>query len=119
MYARKHALIEREIHTAIEMRGHSSAPTGGSDRVFGLVFAAFFAIVGLYPLIKGGSVRWWALLIGAVFGVAALLMPQSLSPLNRFWNKLALLLNRVVSPIALLLVYCLAIVPTGLLLRAL
>lgn len=112
-------MSERKIDNAVDVHGHSAAPIGGSDKAFGFVFGGFFAVLGVYPLIGGSPVRWWALLLAVVFITAALARPQWLAPLNRFWNKLGLVLNRVVSPVALFLVYCLAVVPTGLLLRAL
>jgi hypothetical protein len=91
----------------------------GSDKAFGFVFAVFFAVVGLYPLARGLSIRWWALAFAAVLAATAVARPRWLAPFNTIWTKLGLALNRVVSPVALFLVYCLAIVPTGLLLRAL
>ncbi len=39
----------------------------GSNRSFGLVFAGFFAIIALLPLIHGGALRWWGLTVAAVF----------------------------------------------------
>ena len=91
----------------------------GSDRVFGLVFAVFFVAVGLYPLLRGLPVRGWAFAPAAVLAVVAAAKPRWLAPFNTIWTGLGLALNRIVSPIALFLVYCVAIVPIGLLLRAL
>ena len=44
-----------------------------SDRSFGLVVAAFFLIVALWPFIRTEPVRWWALGVAAIFAVLALL----------------------------------------------
>ena len=38
-----------------------------SNRTFGLVFAAFFALVALLPLVRGHAVRRWALPFSASF----------------------------------------------------
>ena len=38
-----------------------------SDRGFGMVFAAFFTIVGLWPLVRAESPRWWALSLAVAF----------------------------------------------------
>jgi hypothetical protein len=91
----------------------------GSDRVFGFVFAVFFAAVGVYPLIHGLPVRGWAFGLAGVLALVAAARPKWLASLNTSWTRLGLALNRVVSPVALFLVYCVAIVPIGLLLRAL
>jgi len=110
---------EQKIDTVVDLRGHSRPPTGGSDRAFGLVFGGFFVLVGLYPLLRAAPPRWWALAIALAFVLAAAVRPSLLSPLNRLWTRLGLLLGRLVSPVALFVVYCLAVVPTGLVLRAL
>ena len=92
---------------------------GSSNRSFGLVFAAFFALVGLLPLLLGRSPRAWALGAGGIFLLLALAGPGLLAPLNRVWLRVGLLLHRVVSPIALGVMFFLVITPMGLLARAL
>lgn len=90
---------------------------GSSDRSFGLVFAAFFLIVGLLPLLHGHALRIWALLMAAGFLVVAMIIPGILSPLNRLWTSFGLLLHRIVSPIALSILFYGIVTPTGLLMR--
>src|SRR3989304_4242440 len=94
-----------------------AAPAGGSNRSLGLVLAAFFAIMGLLPLLFGDALRLWALAVGAVFLLAALAFPAVLAPLNRVWTKFGLLLHKVVSPIVLGIMFYLVVTPTGLLMR--
>ena len=91
----------------------------GSDRSFGLVFAAFFAVVALLPAIHGGPVRWWAMAISAAFAAAAFIAPRVLRPLNRAWYALGLLLHHVVNPVVMAVMFYGAILPMALLLRAL
>ena len=91
----------------------------GSDKAFGLVFSAVFALVAFYPIIASAPIRLWALGLAALFLIAAFATPRLLSPLNRMWTKLGLIMHRVVSPIALFVVFCLAVLPTGLLMRLL
>lgn len=91
---------------------------GSSNRSFGLVFAAFFGVIGLLPLVMGRPPRVWPILTGLLFLLAALLFPSALAPLNRLWFKLGLLLHRVVSPIALGIMFFLVFTPMGLLMRA-
>src|SRR5258705_5007927 len=91
----------------------------GSERSFGFVFAVVFGIVGFVPVLSGGPIRWWAVLVAGVLAAAALLRPQLLMLPNRCWHKLGVLLAAVVGPVAIFLVYALAVVPTGLLMRAL
>ena len=90
----------------------------GSDRSFGLVFAAFFLVVALFPLVHGAPPRWWALGFAATFVVAAFIAPRVLHPLNRVWFAFGLMLHHVVNPIIMALMFYGAILPMALLLRA-
>src|SRR5262249_10838160 len=90
---------------------------GSSDRSFGLVFAGFFLIVGTWPLVHGRPLRVWAVGVAAVFLIAALVNPTWLGPLNRLWLRLGLLLQLIVSPVVLGLLFFLTVTPIGLLMR--
>ena len=92
---------------------------GSSNRSFGIVFAFVFAVIGLLPLVFGGSVRVWALTVGGLFLLVALAVPAILAPLNRAWLRFGLLLHRIVSPLVLGIMFFLVVTPTGLLMRAL
>jgi len=92
---------------------------GGSDRSFGIVFAAFFTLLGLLPLRAHHPIRWWAIAIAGLFLAVAILQPRWLHPLNRLWTQLGILLGRVVSPIVTALVYFLVVTPIGVLFRLL
>lgn len=90
----------------------------GSERGFGVVFAAFFALIGLLPMLTGsGGLRWWGLLLAAAFGLVALLAPQLLAPLNKLWFKFGLLLGKVIAPLVMSLVYFTTVTPIALLAR--
>ena len=92
---------------------------GSSDRAFGLVFTAVFALVGLWPLVSSHAPRVWALVVAAAFLGVAIARPALLAPLNRLWMRLGLLLNRIVSPLVLLVVFYLVVTPMGLVMRLL
>jgi Saxitoxin biosynthesis operon protein SxtJ len=88
-----------------------------SDRSFGLVFAAFCAIVAASSLYTGHH-RWpWWLAAAAIFALLAYLRPDVLAPLNRLWTKLGLLLFTVISPIVLGIVFYACIAPIGWIMR--
>jgi predicted membrane metal-binding protein len=88
-----------------------------SEKSFGVVFTVVFAAIGLWPLLDGGTARWWALAIAVVFFALAFIAPRVLAPLNTIWMAIGKLLHRIVSPVMLGLLYTLAVVPTGLYLR--
>jgi hypothetical protein len=105
--------------TAIKSCNRISAPHGSSDRTFGLVFAGFFLVVGSVPLVRGGDVRRWALVLATSFLLAALVIPRVLAWPNRWWGKFSELLHHVTSPVALAVIYLVGIVPVGILRRLL
>ena len=90
-----------------------------SDRNFGLVMAAFFSLVALWPLVRAESVRWWALGAALVFVLLTLLWRAPLAPLNKMWMKLGALLYLIVSPIVMALLFYLTVTPLALLMRVL
>lgn len=89
----------------------------GSDRKFGLTFAAIFAIFGLLPLFRHESPRWALIAVSAAFLAAAVLRPDWLTPLNRAWFKLGLLLNKIVGPIVMGVLFFGAVTPFAWFLR--
>lgn len=91
----------------------------GSERAFGLVFAAVFVIVALFPLLGDGGVRYWALGVALVFVAVAFLAPRLLRPLNIVWFRFGLLLHAIVSPLVLGILFFVTVMPTGLIMRLL
>ena len=95
------------------------AVRGSSDRSFGIVFAVFFALLGLSPLWKHHPVRPWALALSGLFLIISTLRPAWLHPLNQTWIRLGLLLGRVVNPIVMGLLFFIVVAPIGIILRLL
>ena len=88
-----------------------------SDRSFGLVFAAVFAIVAFWPLMSGGGARLWALALAAFFVATAVVRPRLLRPLSRAWFKIGLILHHVMTPIVMGVIFVLGVVPTAVVMR--
>jgi predicted membrane metal-binding protein len=103
--------------TVLEPRLAPAATPESSDRSFGFVFAAVFAIAGLWPLVHGAPPRWWALAVAAAFALVALAQPGILRPLNRAWMLLGKLLHKVVSPLVMSAIFFVAVTPTAWLMR--
>jgi len=92
-----------------------------SNKRFGLIVGAVALVFGCIRAWLHGEIGWFAGLLGGVglaLVLAALVKPDVLEPANRGWNKLGLLLHKVTNPIFLGGMYAVAIVPTGLLMRA-
>lgn len=91
----------------------------GSERGFGLLFAAVFAAVGLYPAFAGGAPRIWALAAAGAVLAAALARPEWLAPANRIWHRIGAAMHRVASPVVMAAIFFVVVTPTGLAMRAL
>ena len=95
---------------------HRAAKTG-SDRSFGLVFAAVFLLVALSPLVHHQAPRWWAIGVALVFLALAWLAPHRLAALNGLWFRLGRALHAVVGPLILRVLYFAILVPYAQVLR--
>jgi hypothetical protein len=89
----------------------------GSERSFGLVVGSVLLLIG-----APGLLQWTVL--GRVLGglgltliVLGLVAPRLLRRANELWYRLGLLLGRVVSPVVMLLVFTVVVIPTSVVMR--
>jgi len=108
---------DRTALSAILSPAREQAVRPSSNRTFGLVFAAFFALIAVLPLLRGHAVRRWPLPVSALFLLAALAAPKVLAPLNRAWTALGKLLHAVINPLILGVLFYLVFAPFGWVLR--
>jgi len=99
------------------MAAHDKHIEMGSEKGFGLVFAAVFLVVALWPLWRGEDIRLWALAVAAAFAVVAFAAPFLLKWPNRLWFKFGLLLGKIVAPVVMSIIFLLTVIPTGFVLR--
>ena len=90
-----------------------------SERSFGIVFCAFFIILGLYPLLKGQDIRLWAIIIAFIFLFLGIFIPQLLFIPNKLWFKIGILLGNIISPIIMSIIFFLVVTPTGFIMKIL
>lgn len=102
---------------AIEPTLARGPETTASDKSFGFVFTAVFALYGGWPLVHANPPRFWALTIAAGFAIIALIKPQILHPLNRVWMGFGALLHRILSPVIMSLIFFLCVTPIGWIMR--
>jgi hypothetical protein len=92
-----------------------------SNKRFGLVVGAILLLIGAIRALLHWEIGWLAGVLGGsglILILAALVKPDALAATNRGWNKLGLVLHKVTNPLFLGAMYAIAIVPTGLLMRA-
>ena len=91
-----------------------------SERSFGLLFGAVFALLAAYGWFFKG---WSSMLALALVGVAlafvlvGFVAPKILRPLNWLWFQLGQLLGKIVSPIVLGAIFFLLLTPLSLVTR--
>ncbi len=90
---------------------------GPSDRNFGFTMAAVFALIGSLGLYKNSSHAPLWLCAAVIFAGLTLWRPQSLGLANRAWLKLGLLMYRVVNPVIMAILFFVAVLPIGLVMR--
>ena len=89
-----------------------------SDRKFGIFFATFFAVCGLYFLTKQSlGPGYISFALSVLLLVVTITMPASLHPLNRLWMLFGFLLGKIVSPIILSCIYFGLFTPISLLMK--
>ena len=98
------------MHTSIERP---------SPKSFGIVFSIVFLIIALYPLTNSEDILLWAMVVSAIFLLLAFVASQLLELPNKLWFKFGILLGSIIAPIVMALVYVIAVLPTGLIMRLL
>ena len=88
-----------------------------SDRKFGLIFAAIFAIFTTVGWFGFDVILSWAMVSSGAFLTLALIVPGALMPLNRLWGLLTGRIHRVVNFTLLALFFYLIVLPFGLVMR--
>jgi hypothetical protein len=94
----------------------SPVPT---DRNFGYTFAAIMAFLALYSAWKSLGIEVYSTAGSIVCAFLATFLPHLLRPLNGLWFRIGNLLHKVVSPIVLLALYAIVIVPSGIIMKLL
>tara|TARA_Y100000310_G_C20296665_1_gene629748 strand:- start:255 stop:632 length:378 start_codon:yes stop_codon:yes gene_type:complete len=88
-----------------------------SNKSFGILFFIVFALISIWPLIQGGSLRIWSIPIAILFLILGLIDSKLLSPLNVVWVKFGELLGRIIAPVVMAIIYFFIITPIGLFMR--
>lgn len=84
-----------------------------SDRSFGITFAVVFALVTAWLAWRGNGAWQVTAGVAALFLACALVFPRILHPLNVAWMALGLLLNRIVSPVVMGVIYFALLTPVA------
>ncbi len=109
-------MASENFHESFAEQGSVEGP---SNRKFGMTVGGVFAAIGLFKAVFF-SFSWIAAMfavLGCALVAAALFAPNRLSPFNDAWMKLALFLYKIVNPVIMFLIFSVAFVPMGLIMR--
>ena len=81
-----------------------------SDRKFGWTFAALFFLVGVLS-------HPWMMAVGAALAIITMTRAHWLTPIKHAWMKFGELLNRIVSPVVMGVIFFLVFTPVALVMR--
>ena len=84
-----------------------------SEKSFGILFAVISFLTAAFFVYKGNAFYIWFLLIALAFVLLAFFLPNTLKKPNLIWHKFGVLLGSIVSPLVMLLIFILTIIPTG------
>ena len=90
-----------------------------SNKSFGIVFFTVFLIIAIWPLLNGYEIRYWSLIISIVFLILGILNSKILTPLNKTWFKIGILLGNIISPIIMSIIFFLVVTPTSFIMKIL
>ena len=90
-----------------------------SNRSFGLIFSLIFFIIFIFCYFVYDILLIWTTVVASTFLFFGLLVPSALYFPNKIWYKFSLFLGSTISKIIMLLIYFLAVVPTGLVIKIL
>ena len=88
-------------------------------KVFGLIWAGIFIVIGILPFIKHGEIRIWAITVALLFTFAALWKPKLLSRFYVVWMKIGDFIGGIISKIIMFILYFGLFTPVSLFLKLL
>ena len=99
-----------------------TTPVGPSNRSFGLIVGGIFMLIEGFRYFRSSEIDTAGAILLAIsipLIVLGIVFPKILTPANRAWMKLGLLLHKIVNPVVMFALYVCVICTTGLILRIL
>jgi hypothetical protein len=91
----------------------------GSNKSFGLVFFIVFILIGFHPLLNGGELRIWSIVVSIIFLVLGILNSKYLTQLNKIWFKFGLFLGKIISPLVMGVIFFFVVTPIAFMMKIL
>jgi len=88
-----------------------------NEKKFGYFFSFVFLIIAIYPLLFDSSINIWSLILSILLLLISFRFSKILILPNNIWNKLGILLNKIVSPIIMSLIFIITFFPIGIIFK--
>ena len=101
-----------------DLRSHHSIESS-NERSFGIVFAIFFAILSIYPVINKKDINLYLLILSIIILIIGIFKPSLLYYPNKIWFKFGIFLGKIVSPLVMGIIFFFTVTPTGIIMKLL
>ncbi len=88
-----------------------------NEKKFGIFFSFVFLIISLYPLLFDSNIRIWSIMLSLVLLFISFKFSKILIIPNKIWNNLGILLNKIISPLVMFLIFMITFFPIGLIFK--
>lgn len=89
------------------------------NRNFGVVIGVFFIILGVRLFMKNNALCYAAFPVAIVFLLISVVTPDWLHPLNRIWTGIGIKMGSVMTPVSMLIIYIITVLPTAFIMQRL
>ena len=90
-----------------------------NEKNFGYLFSFIFFLISIYPLYFNKSINWWLLTLSLILILITIFFPKALIYPNKLWMKIGGLLNFLISPIIIFIIFVISFYPIGLIFKLL
>ncbi len=88
-----------------------------SNKSFGITVGGIFSFLSLLPLLKHNAPNLWMLGLGLALFLSGVTVPSLLTPFNKAWMGLGMILHHVMSPLVLGLLFFVVVAPFSIVMR--
>lgn len=88
-------------------------------KVFALIWAGIFMAAGVLPLLKGGDIRIWAVVVSLLFVAVSIIKPELLTRFYQLWTRFGDFMGGIISKVMMFILYFVFITPASFVLRLL
>ncbi len=90
-----------------------------SEKNFGIVFSLIFFIIGVYFYFVYDKIYYQLFALSIIFLLASVLFSKILIIPNKIWIKFGNILNRIISPVIMFIIFVITFFPIGFILKIL